>query len=34
MKAGKIIEKGTHDDLLRAGGFYADLWGSQFEAVG
>jgi len=31
MKAGKIIESGTHDDLLKKGGFYADLWGSQFE---
>ncbi|MBQ4591352.1 MAG: ABC transporter ATP-binding protein [Clostridia bacterium] len=31
MKAGKIIESGTHDALLKKGGFYADLWGSQFE---
>ena len=31
MKAGKIIESGTHDELLKKGGFYADLWGSQFE---
>ena len=31
MKAGKIIESGTHDTLLKKGGFYADLWGSQFE---
>ena len=33
MKAGKIIEKGTHDELLKQGGFYAELWGSQFENV-
>lgn len=31
MKAGKIIESGSHDELLKKGGFYADLWGSQFE---
>ena len=31
MKAGKIIESGTHDELLKNGGFYAKLWGSQFE---
>ena len=31
MKAGKIIESGTHGELLNKGGFYAQLWGSQFE---
>ena len=31
MKAGKIIESGTHEELLKNGGFYAKLWGSQFE---
>lgn len=31
MNAGKIIESGTHDDLLKKGGFYAKLWGSQFD---
>jgi len=30
MKAGNIIEQGTHDKLVKAGGFYASLWGSQF----
>ena len=31
MKDGDIIEQGTHDDLLAQGGFYADLYNSQFE---
>lgn len=30
MKAGNIIESGTHDELLAAGGFYAALYQSQF----
>ena len=30
MNHGTIIEKGTHDELLAAGGFYADLYNSQF----
>ena len=33
MKSGRIIEQGTHDALLKKGGFYAALWGSQFEQV-
>ena len=31
LKDGDIIEKGTHDQLLAEGGFYADLYNSQFE---
>ena len=31
MNKGNIIEKGTHRELLRAGGFYASLYNSQFE---
>ena len=31
MKEGDIIEQGTHSQLLEAGGFYADLYNSQFE---
>ena len=31
MKDGNIIEQGTHDQLVRAGGFYADLYQSQFN---
>lgn len=30
MKDGNIIEKGTHTELLSSGGFYANLYNSQF----
>ena len=30
MEQGKVIEKGTHTDLLRENGFYAELYNSQF----
>lgn len=30
MKEGDIVETGTHDELLKQGGFYSDLWTSQF----
>lgn len=30
MRDGRIVESGTHDELLAAGGFYAALYGSQF----
>jgi ATP-binding cassette subfamily B protein len=30
MNEGKIIEKGTHKELLARGGFYAQLYNSQF----
>ena len=30
IRDGDIVEQGTHDDLLSAGGFYADLYTSQF----
>ena len=33
MRDGDIVEQGTHDELLAAGGFYADLYNSQFEDV-
>lgn len=31
LKDGNIIESGTHEDLLKKNGFYADLYNSQFE---
>ena len=33
MKDGDIIESGNHEELLENGGFYADLYNSQFEKV-
>lgn len=33
MKDGDIIESGSHDKLLRQGGFYTDLYNSQFETT-
>ena len=30
MKDGNIVEQGTHPELLAAGGFYCDLYNSQF----
>lgn len=34
MKEGDIIEQGSHAELLAAGGFYADLYNSQFDMAG
>ena len=31
MKDGDVIESGTHDELMNKGGFYAELYNSQFE---
>lgn len=31
MRNGSIIEQGTHEELLAKGGFYQDLYDSQFE---
>ena len=31
MRDGDIVEQGTHDQLIEAGGFYADLYNSQFD---
>lgn len=33
MKDGDIIEQGSHEKLLEANGFYADLYNSQFEEL-
>ncbi|MBS5736940.1 MAG: ABC transporter ATP-binding protein/permease [Clostridiales bacterium] len=31
MDNGKVIENGTHNDLIEKNGLYANLWNSQFE---
>ena len=31
MNEGNIIEQGTHDELMKKNGFYADLYNSQFK---
>jgi len=31
MRDGNIVEQGTHNELLASGGFYAELYNSQFE---
>ncbi len=31
MRDGSIVEQGKHDELLKANGFYAELYNSQFE---
>ncbi len=31
MNKGTVIEQGTHEELLAKGGFYADLYNSQFS---
>jgi ATP-binding cassette, subfamily B, multidrug efflux pump len=33
MNRGRIIEQGTHNELLAHGGFYADLYNSQFAGA-
>ena len=33
MRDGDIVEQGRHDELLARGGFYAELYNSQFEDV-
>jgi len=30
MNEGRIVEQGRHAELLAAGGFYAELYNSQF----
>ena len=31
LKDGSVIEQGSHEELLAKGGFYAQLYNSQFE---
>jgi len=33
MNEGDIVESGTHEELLERGGFYAELYNSQFESA-
>lgn len=33
MRDGDIVEQGNHETLLSKGGFYANLYNSQFEEV-
>ncbi|MDR0357210.1 MAG: ABC transporter ATP-binding protein/permease [Clostridiales Family XIII bacterium] len=33
MRDGDIAEQGTHEKLLAKGGFYAELYNSQFDAI-
>ena len=32
MKHGNIIEQGSHEELLKKGGFYSELYNSQFAS--
>jgi len=34
VDAGRIVERGSHEDLLAAGGLYAELYRTQFERQG
>ncbi len=33
MRDGDVVEQGTHEELLAANGFYADLYNSQFDVL-
>ncbi len=33
MESGRIVEHGTHDELVRSGGAYHRLWSAQFTTV-
>ena len=33
MKDGDVVESGSHDELLKKGGYYTELYNSQFETV-
>ena len=31
MRAGRVIEQGTHDQLIARGGFYDSLYAAQYQ---
>ena len=33
LRDGDVVESGTHEELMQRGGFYAELYNSQFEDV-
>ena len=33
MKDGNIIEQGSHENLMKLGGFYSELFNSQYKQV-
>ena len=33
MRDGRVVEQGNHDTLMAAGGFYKELYTSQFDSV-
>jgi ABC-type multidrug transport system fused ATPase/permease subunit len=33
MNEGRIVDEGTHDELLRRGGLYADLYRTQLDQL-
>ena len=32
MKHGNIIEQGSHEELMKTGGFYSELYNSQYAS--